>query len=118
MDDTAPEDGEIEIDGPPRFAFGERVLSRTVVRNDGTFPGRDIGEVLVQRGEVGYVRGIGTFLQRYYIYSVEWIDRGYQVGMRARELCTLDALPPEVLARFAGRIEELRALGRPPRAGC
>jgi nitrogen fixation protein NifZ len=113
MDEIVPEAEEIEIHQPPRFAFGERVLSRTVIRNDGTFPGRDIGEVLVQRGEIGYVRGVGTFLQQFFIYSVEWIDRGYQVGMRARELCTLDRLPPEVLAQFAGRLEELDRLGRP-----
>ncbi|BAP88507.1 NifZ domain-containing protein [Burkholderiales bacterium GJ-E10] len=103
---------EVEIGSPPRFSFGERVASRKLVRNDGTFAGKDIGDVLVERGDVGYVRSIGTFLQRYYIYSVEWVGRGYQVGMRAKELCTLDALPDDVLARFADRIEELKSLGR------
>ena len=106
-------DGEtVEISDPPRFDFGERVVSRSTVRNDGTFAGRDIGDVLVQKGDIGYVRTIGTFLQQYYIYNVEWIGKGYQVGMRAKELCTLDALPPEVLAQFADRLDELKALGK------
>jgi nitrogen fixation protein NifZ len=112
MGDIQRDADEVEIDGPPRFAYGERVLSRTVVRNDGTFPGKDIGHVLVQRGEVGYVRTIGTFLQQFYIYGVEWVEQGHQVGMRAKELCTLDALPPEVLARFADRLPQLQSLGR------
>jgi nitrogen fixation protein NifZ len=112
VDDIRRDSDEVEISGPPRFAFGERVLSRSVVRNDGTFPGKEIGTVIVQRGEVGYVRSIGTFLQQFYIYGVEWVERGYQVGMRAKELCTLDELPPEVLERFADRLEDLRALGR------
>ena len=88
------------------------MASRSVVRNDGTFAGREIGDVLVEKGDIGYVRTIGTFLQQYYIYNVEWIGKGYQVGMRAKELCTLDALPPEVLALFADRLDELKALGK------
>ncbi len=113
MGDINRESDTVEIAEPPRFAFGERVACRSVVRNDGTFPGRDIGDVLVNRGDVGYVRAIGTFLQQYYIYTVEWVETGYQVGMRAKELCTLDALPPEVLEQFADRLAELKSLGRP-----
>lgn len=112
MNDIPRDADTVELAEAPRFAFGERVACRTVVRNDGTFPGKDIGAVLVQRGEIGYVRSIGTFLQQYYIYSVEWRSTGYQVGMRAKELCTLDALPPEVLAQFSDRLEQLQALGR------
>jgi nitrogen fixation protein NifZ len=112
MGDIQRDADEVEIDGPPRFTMGERVVSRSVVRNDGTFPGKDIGQVLVQRGDVGYVRTIGTFLQRFYIYGVEWVDQGYQVGMRAKELCTLDALPPDILERFADRLAQLQAIGR------
>ncbi len=83
---------EIEIDGPPRFQPGDKVIARLNVKNDGTFPGRDIGERLVHKGDVGYVRDVGTFLQQFYIYAVEWVDRGVLVGMRARELGALDAL--------------------------
>ena len=104
MADINRDDDVIEISMPPRFAMGERVACRTVVRNDGTYNGRDIGEVLVQRGDIGYVRSIGTFLQQFYIYAVEFTDSGHQVGMRAKELCTLDHLPEDVLAQLAERL--------------
>ncbi|HYN58967.1 MAG TPA: nitrogen fixation protein NifZ [Rubrivivax sp.] len=110
MADIKRDDDGIEIDLPPRFEMGERVLSRSVVRNDGTYNGRDIGEVLVQRGEVGFVRSIGTFLQQFYIYAVEFPASGHQVGMRAKELCTLDHLPEDVLAQLGPRAAQLQAL--------
>lgn len=110
MADIARDDDQIEIAFPPRFAMGERVASRTVIRNDGTYNGKDIGEVLVHKGEVGYVRSIGTFLQQFYIYAVEFTGSGHRVGMRAKELCTLDHLPEDVLARLGERAAELAAL--------
>jgi nitrogen fixation protein NifZ len=81
----------IELDGPPKFEPGQKVRSTKVVKNDGTFPGRDIGEVLVGKGDIGYVRDVGTFLQRFYIYAVEFVDRGAVVGMKARELKPCEA---------------------------
>jgi len=112
MADINRDEDTIEIALPPRFVMGERVLSRTVIRNDGTYTGKDIGEVLVSKGDIGYVRSIGTFLQQFYIYAVEFVDSGHQVGMRAKELCTLDNLPEEVLAQLGGdKAELLRELG-------
>ncbi|MER8613131.1 nitrogen fixation protein NifZ [Mesorhizobium sp. M1216] len=81
---------EVEIRRPPRFMPGERVRAIRHIKNDGTYPGREIGENLVRKGDEGYVRDIGTFLQQFFIYAVEWIDRGTVVGMRARELMSLD----------------------------
>jgi len=109
--DINRDDDVIEVAAPPRFAMGERVISRTVIRNDGTYNGKDIGEVLVHKGEIGFVTSIGTFLQQFYIYAVEFVDSGHRVGMRAKELCTLDHLPDEVLAQLgarAGQLNELR----------
>jgi nitrogen fixation protein NifZ len=111
MADIARDDDSIEIALPPRFQMGERVISRSVVRNDGTYGGKDIGALLVNRGDVGFVRSIGTFLQQFYIYAVEFPETGHQVGMRAKELCTLDYLPEEVLAQLgdrAGLLDNLR----------
>lgn len=110
MADIQRDDDVLEISLPPRFQMGERVACRSVVRNDGTYNGKDIGEVLVQRGDIGYVRSIGTFLQQFYIYAVEFVDSGHQVGMRAKELCTLDHLPDEVLAQLGERVAQLRAM--------
>lgn len=100
MGDINRDDDVIEIAEPPRFKFGERVMSRTIIRNDGTFEGQDVGFVLVNRGSVGYVRSIGTYLQQFYIYAVEFTDYGYQVGMRAKELITLDNLPDDILEKL------------------
>jgi len=84
----------VEIDRAPQFGYGEKVRSTKMVRNDGTFTGREIGDLLVRKGEVGYVASIGTFLQQYYIYGIDFVERGYIVGMKARELQSLDALEP------------------------
>jgi nitrogen fixation protein NifZ len=84
------DDGVVELDAPPLFEYGERVRSIKVVRNDGTFPGKEIGDILVRKGDVGYVTSIGTFLQQFYIYGVEFVDTGYRVGMKRRELESLD----------------------------
>jgi nitrogen fixation protein NifZ len=77
---------EVEIRQDPKFMVGTKVRSTKFVKNDGTYPGKDIGDELVRKGDVGYVRDIGVFLQRYYIYAVEFVERGTIVGMRGREL--------------------------------
>ena len=110
MADISREDDLIEVASPPRFNMGERVISRTVIRNDGTYNGKDIGEVLVNKGEVGFVTSIGTFLQQFYIYAVEFVDSGHRVGMRAKELCTLDHLPDDVLAQLGDKAGQLQSL--------
>ena len=107
------EDG-LEVAFPPRFHFGEKVVARSNVRNDGTYQGKDIGDVIVKRGEVGYVTSINPFLQQFYIYAVDFVDSGHRVGMRAKELCTLDNLPDEVLTRLGDKAEVLRTLGATP----
>lgn len=86
MTSIARSSNAMELDGPPVFEFGQRVRSRKVIRNDGTFVGKEIGEVLAQRGDVGYVTSIGTYLQQFYIYGVEFLSTGYRVGMKRGEL--------------------------------
>lgn len=80
----------VELEGPPYFEYGEKVRCKINIRNDGTFHGRDVGEILVKKGDVGYVVNIGTFIQQFYIYSVDYISHGYRVGMKKRELESLD----------------------------
>ncbi len=86
MPTTARDSNVVELDGPPSFEYGAKVRSRFMVRNDGTFPGKEIGDVLVNKGEIGYVVSIGTFLQQFYIYGVEFLGTGYRVGMKRREI--------------------------------
>lgn len=84
------EEGHVELNNPPAFEYGEKVKSTKTIRNDGTFGGKDIGEILVKKGDIGYVTSIGSFLQQFYIYGIEFIEHGYRVGMKARELESLD----------------------------
>src|SRR5215831_7956157 len=84
---------EIEVYSPPKFMPGTKVRSTKYVKNDGTYAGKEIGEVLVKKGAVGYVRDIGQYLQIYYIYAVEFIELGTVVGMRARELQRIEDAP-------------------------
>jgi nitrogen fixation protein NifZ len=76
----------VELTAQPIFEYGQKVKSLKVVRNDGTYAGKDIGEILVKKGEIGYVTSIGTFLQQFYIYGTEFIESGNRVGMRGKEL--------------------------------
>lgn len=87
MATTINRDGDIvELVNPPRFDYGQKVRSKKYVRNDGTFPGKEVGDILVKKGDVGYVTSIGTFLQQFYIYGVDFYELGYRVGMRGKEL--------------------------------
>lgn len=78
----------VELNAPPVFEYGEKVRARRMVRNDGTYAGREIGDVLVTKGEEGYVATIGTFLQQFYIYGVDFVVSGTRVGMKRKELET------------------------------
>lgn len=81
----------VELNAPPAFAAGDKVRSRQRIRNDGSYLGKRIGEMLIDEGEPGYVRSIGTFLQRYFIFEVDFVNRGVVVGMRGKELELIEA---------------------------
>ena len=74
-----------------RFEFGEAVRVTRNVRNDGTYPGKEVGELLVRRGSVGHVIEVGTFLQDQVIFTVHFLDQGKMVGCRLEELIPADA---------------------------
>lgn len=74
-----------------RFEYGEQVRVTRNVRNDGTYPGLDIGDFLIRRGSVGNVVEMGTFLQDQVIYTVHFLEEGMMVGCRAEELIPADA---------------------------
>jgi nitrogen fixation protein NifZ len=77
---------ELELDLPPAFEIGSKVRTRKLIRNDGTYPGQEIGATLAKKGEIGYIVSIGTFLQNSYIYAVHFIEKGFIVGCRKKEL--------------------------------
>jgi len=74
-----------------RFEYGEAVRVTRNVRNDGTYPGKEVGELLIRRGSVGNVIEVGTFLQDQVIYTVHFLDQGRMVGCRMEELIPADA---------------------------
>lgn len=74
-----------------RYEYGDRVRVTRNVRNDGTYPGMEIGDLLVRRGTIGNVVEMGTFLQDQVIYTVHFLDQGRMVGCRKEELIPADA---------------------------
>lgn len=85
----------VELNDPPFYNYGDKVRARRTIRNDGTYAGKEIGDILVRKGDEGYVTSIGTFLQQFYIYGVEFVATGHRVGMKRRELEPV-ATAPEI----------------------
>jgi nitrogen fixation protein NifZ len=71
------------------------------VRDDGTFGGTEIGDLLVRRGSTGHVQNVGTFLQDQIIYSVHFLNEDKIVGCREEELIGEDE--PWVPSKFEFR---------------
>jgi nitrogen fixation protein NifZ len=82
----------VELNTQPLYNYGDKVRAKRTIRNDGTFMGKEIGEILCKKGDEGYVVSIGTFLQQFYIYGVEFVSTGYRVGMKRKELDPIDAI--------------------------
>ncbi|WP_455205911.1 nitrogen fixation protein NifZ [Kaarinaea lacus] len=85
----------------PVFDYGDEVRVMRNVRNDGTYPGLDMGAPLVKRGSVGYVQSVGTYLQDYIIYGVHFLQEDILVGCREEELIL--ASEPWVKSEFEFR---------------
>jgi nitrogen fixation protein NifZ len=73
-----------------RWDYGDAVRVVRNVRNDGTFPGTEVGELLIHRGSVGHVINVGTFLVDQIIYSVHFVDVDRIIGCRDEELIGAD----------------------------
>lgn len=85
----------------PSYDYGDEVRLIRNVRNDGTYPGREVGELLMRRGAVGCVYDVGTYLQDQLIYRVHFLDQGRTVGCREEEL--IPASEPWAYNRFEFR---------------
>jgi nitrogen fixation protein NifZ len=88
----------------PKYEYGESVRVIRNLRNDGTYPGKDTGTLLIRSGSVGYVRDVGTFLQDQLIYTVDFIEQGIQVGCREQELQPGDAPWIPTLFEFRDKV--------------
>lgn len=91
-----------------QYEYGDAVRLTRNVRNDGTYPGMDIGDMLVRRGAIGHVVNVGTFLQDQVIYSVHFMEERRMVGCREEELMPADE--PWIPSRFEFREKVLSRL--------
>jgi nitrogen fixation protein NifZ len=88
----------------PRYDYGDSVRLTRNVRNDGTYPGMEIGDFLVRRGSIGFVQNVGTFLQDQIIYSVHFLDANKIVGCRQEELIPADEAWNPSLFEFRDKV--------------
>jgi len=94
----------------PKYEYGSAVRVTRNVRNDGTYPGMETGELLVRRGTVGYVQNVGTFLQDQIIYSVHFIDINRIIGCREEEIIDADAPWNPSLFEFRDKVTSRKIL--------
>ena len=94
----------------PEYDFGDQVRLTRNVRNDGTYPGKEIGDFLVKRGSTGHVLSVGTFLQDQLIYTVHFLEADVKVGCRGEELIPLDAPWDPAKFEFRDKIVSTRQL--------
>lgn len=94
----------------PRWNFGDPVRVARNVRNDGTFPGAETGDLLVRRGSIGHVCDVGTFLQDQIIYSVHFLQEDRVVGCREEELLDVNALWIESRFEVRQKVQTCRTL--------
>ena len=69
----------------PEYDYGEVVRVVRTIRDDGTFPGKQRGDLIVRKGSTGYVRDVGVFLQDQLIYQIHFIEEDLIVGCRSQE---------------------------------
>lgn len=94
----------------PKYEYGNEVRVTRNVRNDGTYPGMDTGQLLVKRGAVGYVQNVGTFLQDQIIYSVHFIDINRVIGCREEEIIGADEPWHPSLYEFRDKVTSRKIL--------
>ncbi len=94
----------------PKYKYGQELRVIRTLRDDGTFPGKQRGDLLVLRGSTGYVVDVGTFLQDQLIYRVHFLEQDIQVGCREEELISMDAPWVESLFEFRQYVQATRAL--------
>jgi len=94
----------------PRFDYGDEVRVTRNVRNDGTYPGLETGQLLIRRGSVGHVRDVGTFLQDQIIYTVHFVEQDRVIGCREEELLAADEHWVDSLFEYRDRVVSKMAL--------
>lgn len=76
----------------PKYDYGCEVRVIKNIRNDTYLGGQTKGELLVRRGESGFIRQSGVYKQDQIIYQVHFLSSGQVIGCKEAEL-TLASLP-------------------------
>lgn len=88
---TAQRSGKDEEDA--KFKEGQKVELLEDVVNDGTYPHSKIGELMMPKGSIGYIKSMGEFLQVIRVYEVHFFGTNMEVeiiGCREHELKAVD----------------------------
>jgi nitrogen fixation protein NifZ len=80
--------GRSEARAGRQFHAGEWIRSVALIKNDGMYPHKDIGEPLVYPGDTGIVQQSWRFLGDVY-YTVEFMAHAVFVIMRGREMVSV-----------------------------
>jgi nitrogen fixation protein NifZ len=88
-----------------KFHLGQKVKLIEDIKNDGTYPHSPIGELMMPKGAIGYIKKVGEFLQVIRVYEVHFlgVDAPVEiVGCREHEL--------EAMEEYVDEIEEERKI--------
>jgi nitrogen fixation protein NifZ len=88
---TAARSGRDEDEA--KFSVGEKVQLVEDIVNDGTYPFAKIGDLMMPRGSVGYIKTMGDFLQVIRVYEVHFFGTDMEVeiiGCREHELESME----------------------------
>jgi nitrogen fixation protein NifZ len=82
-----------------KFGIGQKVKLIEDIKNDGTYPHAPVGEIMVKKGSIGYVKTVGEFLQVIRVYEVHFLELDALVeivGCREHELEAMEDYRDEV----------------------
>jgi nitrogen fixation protein NifZ len=76
-----------------KFKEGQKVKLLEDIKNDGTYPHSPIGEIMMSKGSIGYIKKIGEFLQVIRVYEVHFMGTPFEteiIGCREHELESME----------------------------
>jgi nitrogen fixation protein NifZ len=88
---TATRSGRDEEEA--KFKAGQKVKLLEDIVNDGTYPHAKIGDLMMPKDSIGYIKSIGEFLQVIRVYEVHFFGADSEleiVGCREHELTAVD----------------------------
>ena len=113
---TANRSGKDEDE--PKFGIAQKVELLEDIVNDGTYPHSQIGQIMMKKGSIGYIKDIGEFLQVIRVYEVHFFGTNMDVeiiGCREHELKALEKKDKEEVTQgelFTKIIQQRRKNGK------